>query len=43
MSFLRSLDNSFVTQVTDNEAAVVVPFARVSAVTTGGKVADGGQ
>ena len=38
-----SLENTFVSQVIDNEAAVIVPFARVDTVTTGGKVADEGQ
>ena len=30
-------------QVIDNEAVVVVPFARVGAIMNAGKVADGGQ
>ena len=35
--------NTFVSQVIDNKAVVVVPFARVGAITNTGKVADGGQ
>ena len=30
-----SLENTYVSQVIDNEAAVVVPFARVGAIATG--------
>ena len=38
-----SSENTFISQVIDNEAVVVVPFARVGAITTAGKVADKGQ
>ena len=38
-----SPENTFISQVIDNEAVVVVPFARVGAITTAGKVADKGQ